>query len=36
MVKILQENDVCSVVVGTGWLMHLGAATFDGESLVGR
>ena len=36
MVVVSQEDDVCSVVVCTSWLMHLGAATSDGDSLAGR
>ncbi len=36
MLVVSQEDDVCSVVVSTGWFMHLGAATPDGHSLAGR
>jgi len=36
MVVVSQEDDVCSVVVSTGWFMHLEAATSDGDSHAGR
>ena len=36
MVIVSQEDDVCSVVVSTGWFMDLEAATSDGDSLAGR
>jgi len=36
MLVISQKDDVCSVVVSTGWFMHLGAATPNGHSLARR